>query len=169
METKTCTQCREAKPVIEFSNNRNTKDGKAYMCKPCFNHRYAFATDKTDTERDHVKEDAYIRKMVKNAELRARDKELEFTITKEDIVIPEICPALNMKLDTMGDKDYVPSLDRINNKRGYTPDNIVVVSFRANRLKSDATLVEMTWMAEFYRDIMLDREKALKGEKVLDI
>lgn len=33
--TKTCTKCLEEKPLTEFHNNKRTKDGKAYYCKPC--------------------------------------------------------------------------------------------------------------------------------------
>ena len=35
-----------------------------------------------------------------------------------------------------------PSLDRIDNTKGYVPGNLQVISYRANQLKSDGTLEE---------------------------
>lgn len=34
---KTCTKCLLAKDLSEFGNDRKTKDGKRYRCKPCNN------------------------------------------------------------------------------------------------------------------------------------
>lgn len=35
MQTKTCSRCKETKPVSEFGKHRITKDGLAYECKAC--------------------------------------------------------------------------------------------------------------------------------------
>lgn len=36
MKTKRCTgECGEIKPLEEFHNDKNTKDGKRYICKAC--------------------------------------------------------------------------------------------------------------------------------------
>jgi hypothetical protein len=32
---KTCTECKETKPVSEFFRNKSNYDGFAYQCKPC--------------------------------------------------------------------------------------------------------------------------------------
>jgi hypothetical protein len=47
-------------------------------------------------------------------------------------------------------RDHCPSVDRIDNSRGYTHDNIVIVSFKANRLKSNASIEELQRLANFY-------------------
>ncbi|WP_145960516.1 hypothetical protein [Novosphingobium meiothermophilum] len=43
-----------------------------------------------------------------------------------------------------------PSLDRIEPELGYVPGNTIVISNRANRLKSDATIDELRAIASFY-------------------
>jgi hypothetical protein len=75
------------------------------------------------------------------ARTRSRQKKIEFTITKEDIIIPETCPILNTPLEK-GD-GYLPnamSLDRVNNDLGYVPGNVRVISRKANLMKSALTL-----------------------------
>jgi hypothetical protein len=75
------------------------------------------------------------------ARTRSRKNGIEFTITKEDIIIPEVCPILGMPL-TKGD-GYLPnamSLDRVDNNKGYIPRNVRVISRQANMLKSSLTI-----------------------------
>lgn len=74
---------------------------------------------------------------------RAKDKGLEFTICKEDIVIPDICPYLGIPLvkhRKRGDsRRDIATLDRIDPAKGYTKDNIEVISWLANTMKNNAT------------------------------
>lgn len=39
MTNKTCTRCNESKPLSEFYNRKNVKDGKESHCKVCSNKR----------------------------------------------------------------------------------------------------------------------------------
>jgi len=82
--------------------------------------------------------------MLRNYKNRAADIGVMFSLTRDSIVIPDICPVLGIPI-YKGEKhgrDNSPSVDRFDTKKGYTPDNIRVVSWRANRLKSDGTLDE---------------------------
>ena len=90
--------------------------------------------------------------MLRAAKRRAKDSGIEFGIELAHIRIPERCPILGLKLHQNGQKGSKwssPSLDRVDNALGYVPGNIAVVSFRANTLKSNATLRELellgTW------------------------
>jgi hypothetical protein len=75
------------------------------------------------------------------AKLRAKKFNRIFTILPEDIFIPEVCPILGIKLarNINGPKANSLSLDRINNALGYTKENIGVISYAANKLKSNHT------------------------------
>jgi len=83
----------------------------------------------------------------KAAKKRSRDNNLEFDIIPADIIIPQFCPLLNIPIihkTGTGKRRYnSPSLDRLNNKLGYIRSNILVVSWRANFLKSDASINEL--------------------------
>jgi len=48
-------------------------------------------------------------------------------------------------------RDYAPSLDRINPKKGYTKENTIVVSMLANRIKTDATIEQIGKVYNFYK------------------
>lgn len=75
------------------------------------------------------------------ARTRARKKDIEFSITKDNIVIPDICPILEIPL-SKGD-GYLPnamSLDRVDNTKGYLVGNVRVISRKANLMKSSLTL-----------------------------
>lgn len=78
------------------------------------------------------------------AKHNARRHKVPFTISVEDIVIPEKCPILEIHLQSRGkSRDSAPSLDRVIPELGYVAGNIAVISNRANRIKSDATLDEL--------------------------
>lgn len=81
--------------------------------------------------------------MFYDARKRAMKLGLPFTITPEHIQIPEDCPVLGFPMMAEGPRDFRPSLDRRVPAHGYTPENIQVISFRANRIKSDATPDEL--------------------------
>lgn len=107
--------------------------------------------------------------MVANARARANRAGVPCTITEGDIVIPSHCPVLGIPLfRRMGRKggcDNSPSLDRIIPEGGYVPGNIVVVSRRANRAKSDLTVEELMAVADFY-SIALTTAKFRHGRPV---
>jgi hypothetical protein len=94
------------------------------------------------------------RNLLKYAKIRATKKNLPFNLELEDIHVPEVCPILGIPLSQNegrnDDKSF--SLDRIDNTKGYVKGNVIVISLRANRIKSDSTLDELTKLVEFYRE-----------------
>lgn len=91
--------------------------------------------------------------LIKAAKGRAKAKGIPFTITEKDIEVPTMCPALNIPLDRTARKGVFNSLtlDRIVPERGYVPGNVRVISCRANRIKSDASLAELELLAAYVR------------------
>lgn len=82
------------------------------------------------------------KRMFATAKQRARIHNVSFNITEEDIVIPEYCPFLGMRLTNIFGEGRVQSnasLDRIDSSKGYEKDNIQVISDLANRMKQEAT------------------------------
>lgn len=77
------------------------------------------------------------------AQARARMKHLPFSITVADVVIPATCPVLGIPLDKR-DRNHAASIDEVVQGLGYVPGNITVISGRANRIKSDATVEDIT-------------------------
>lgn len=91
------------------------------------------------------------RSLLDNCRDRAQKKGLEYSLTLEDIIIPEFCPILGIKLEAGFDKsrDNSPSVDRIFLDKGYTPDNIQVISYLANRMKNNATLEQIILLGKW--------------------
>lgn len=138
-ETATHRQCTNCKSMFE-KNPGNT----SRLCRLC------------NTTR--VKEESAETKMYRRAKNRAKIQGIPFTITKEDIIIPTVCPVLGIPIyvtkGKSGGFNSSPSLDQINPGKGYTPDNIMVMSQLANAMKANATpeqlLAFSAWATKTY-------------------
>lgn len=147
---KHCTKCKELKDESEFYKNKSAKDNLSSYCKKCqiansVKHQPA---NPEYSRRWKVKN--FVQTLLYKAKYRAKQKNIVFTLDVEDIIIPEVCPVLGIPLsigNRMKNRDNSPSIDRIDNSKGYTKDNIEVISNRANRLKSDATAEELRMVA----------------------
>lgn len=93
--------------------------------------------------------DYKLRAILVSAKIRAEEKGIPFDIELEDITVPDFCPILGIPINFNNSKDSKPSLDRIVNHKGYTKENVAVISMRANRIKSDASLRELKAIVEF--------------------
>ena len=87
------------------------------------------------------------RVMLTNAKYRAKKVGLAFDLDISDIYVPEVCPILKVPF-VIGRRDpYNPSLDRIDNSKGYVKGNIQVISYRANSMKNASTKDELLKLA----------------------
>lgn len=89
---------------------------------------------------------------------RAHAKGLEFNLTTDYIraMLEEttVCPVLGIEL-TIGKEDWFdnsPSIDRLDNTKGYVPGNVFVISGRANRIKNNATVEELELILKWLKD-----------------
>lgn len=91
--------------------------------------------------------------LLASAKRRARERGLECTITHQDIVIPDRCPVtgITLEVNTGRQADNSPSLDRVDNSKGYIPGNVRVVSWRINQCKSDLSISEILSLAKYVR------------------
>lgn len=79
---------------------------------------------------------------------RAKTKKIEFSLTALDLIVPDKCPVFGVPFvmnvrGNPGGVHFAPSVDRFDNDKGYTPENIRIISNRANLLKKDATKEEI--------------------------
>lgn len=91
-----------------------------------------------------------------SAKRRAQNKNIPFSISRDDIIIPEFCPILGIKLEAReghnGGHAASPSLDRIIPELGYVKDNVWVISLLANNMKSSANKEQLLKFASWVKD-----------------
>ena len=152
-----CVDCKQLLPqnLFSYKIKNNPSQGIRDRCKSC-------SAERAKKERERRKNDWKYKPavhMLNNSKQRAKAAGLEHNLTLDDIVIPDVCPVLGIKLETGDRKKHynAPSIDRIDNTKGYLKENVVIVSTRANLLKKDATIDELIMIGNFYRN--------LKGQK----
>ena len=142
---KTCIACKIKKTPDKFSKDAQTKDGLNRYCRECRS-RQQKAWEKDNPQKV----------LLFKSKTRAKKKGLPFNLEVEDIVIPEKCPILGIKLKRGrgigGPVASSPSLDRIVPEKGYTKGNVQVISLRANQIKSDATADEIMALAKYMKE-----------------
>lgn len=178
-ERPKCAHCGVMKSRDQFAPQRIRKDSTCLQCKKekkheCWIKRKDLPRVRASTreaairhywrnsERLRAKSRQYGRNILENkpekalfnsARQRAREKGLDFQIEVSDIVIPRVCPVFGIKLKPMrgGDGDWqcAPTVDRINSNIGYLKSNIVVISRKANMIKSYGTAGEHRKIAEW--------------------
>ena len=91
------------------------------------------------------------------ARARAKRDGLPFTILFTDISWPTHCPLLGIELRYTHQSSRPlpgsPSIDKIIPSLGYVPGNVQIISYRANRIKCDATAEELIRIGEALRAI----------------
>ena len=86
--------------------------------------------------------------MIRAARKSSKRRGIEFSITEDDFTsLPSHCPILEIELTYGGAcevaKPSAASFDRIDNSKGYIKGNVQIISWRANKLKADATVLEL--------------------------
>jgi hypothetical protein len=101
---------------------------------------------------------------------RSKKRGIEFNLSYKDIVIPALCPVLGIPLRIGRGRglDDCASIDRIDPNGGYTKDNIIVVSVRANMIKTNASPDEILKVGNFYKHLLLLRAQKEKYSGRID-
>jgi hypothetical protein len=114
-----------------------------------FNSRYRKWRKNNETEQNQKQLKWRLKNIKKNiiysARMRAKEKNLEFSIAEEDIILIERCPIFDIPIfyGVGGVTDNSPSLDRIDNSKGYVKENVQVISKKGNTCKSSQTVEEL--------------------------
>lgn len=155
---KKCRRCGAYKLRTDFYPRKTGTDGHMSWCKSCVCEYRNLRRQGVSTaeQQRQWKKDNPKRTMIHRAAKRAKMLGLEFDLSVVDIEIPHVCPILGIELqvgEAYGQFDS-PSLDRIDNTQGYVRGNVQVISYRANRMKNDATPEELksfaAWVLEVY-------------------
>lgn len=140
---KQCKVCNE-----ELTDNNwypSSKKLSLFKCKTCSKQQ-----SRESYKKYSVEEILYF-----NAQQRARKKNLEFNIEVSDIVVPKLCPVYGVPLEratgSRGASEFSPTLDRFDSSKGYIKGNVGVISWKANRLKSNGTAEDFRLLLEWLK------------------
>ena len=159
LEEKQCSVCKKVLPITKFYRHPGMIDGRRPDCKYC---------DSIRKRKIHVKNPEI--SAFTNLKHRAKRKNIPMELTREHLkkAFPNdmICPALGIKME-VGENNRIvnsPSIDRIIPEKGYVPGNIIVVSNKANRIKTDATPDEIIKVGKFYQKLLKEIEDGSKAD-----
>ena len=139
-DEKKCSGCKKVLPVTEFYPAKERSDGRRAYCISC---------------QSPIRSYYELKK-------RARKKRLPMEVTAEYIknIYPDdmICPVFGIKMTIGLKRSSSPSIDRIIPEKGYVPGNVIIVSMKANQIKSNATPDEIIKVGKFYKKLLEEME-----------
>ena len=149
--TKCCPKCTRSLPLSQFYKSQRDRAGTNPTCKSCISAR--------DAARN--REDPHTR-VCSHLKHRAKRKGLDFDLTPEFLrsIDRDRCPYLEIPIIWNTGKGVFKaaanskSVDRIDSAKGYTKDNVIICSTRANQILSDSTLPEIALIAHNFRRIL---------------
>ena len=146
---KLCSSCN-MKTIEKQHRHLRFKENKLTIAEHCKNTREKYKD--TFTYR--------LRKLVEQAKARSKRNNLEFELTLDNVLdlYPEDnkCPVFKFDLSFNsngrgGYRENSPSIDRIDSNKGYTLDNVQIISTKANILKSNASLQDIEALYNFMK------------------
>jgi len=144
MKSKKCAKCQIDKSFDEMIKSKSNKNGMGSYCKECMKSKSI-----------EFRIDNPIQQMLSNTKSSAKKRNIKFDLTLEDLIIPTHCKYLGIELEFNvgnGLQPQTPSIDRINTNKGYTKDNIQIISHKANSLKND---LDIETLIHFANQILL--------------
>ena len=149
-----CSRCKKIKIYSEFGihANHGWLDDNGYRrkshCRECDN-----------LYNKNIHEKNPINRLYNLAKRRAKNRNLEFNLTKDYIksIFPKDnkCPVTGKEFQYgLKNRNYAPTIDKINPKNGYIIGNVVIISHIMNAFKSDIDDIEMIKkLYEFYKKL----------------
>lgn len=157
-----CDKCGEKKPEAQFRVGGASFAGKvwrSHICNGCKQKKRkadkgTWSPDKLRAYYDKRRASRKKHKLqnpeltiLQRAKHRAQKEGNFFNIDISDIIIPTTCPILGIPLTKVSSETTLsnnsPSLDRVDNTKGYVKGNVAVISQLANSRKRDMTLKQI--------------------------
>lgn len=140
---KTCSVCKQVKPLSEFHKNVLKRDGYDITCKDCKHERYL-----------KRRKDDYFSSFCVTKKSECKSKGIPYNLTPEYLssIWTGVCPIFGVELvRTVDARSHISSahLDRLDPSKGYVKGNVTWISGRANRIKYDATPEELRKIADW--------------------
>lgn len=157
---KECSMCKQLLPFSSFTKNKaNKKDGLQYNCRVCDTKRQQKRRVVKKAEMQSYSREYRIKNknnfefrlqgLLNASRARAKEKNRENTLVMQDLKelfpVDGKCPVFGFDLEWNGNgfRETSPSIDRIDSSKGYTKDNIQIISWKANRIKGYATVEDL--------------------------
>ena len=116
VETKRCSKCKQTLPIEMFNRNKQSRTQYGSWCKSCF-------------KKAKISNPLFI--LLQSAKYRSRKRQLFFDIDIEWLQkrYTGRCELTDIEFQfaTEGRSPIAPSLDRIDNTKGYTKDNVRII------------------------------------------
>lgn len=166
-KTKLCSSCKTVKSIFDFTKNNAASDGLQYKCKDC---DLVYQSKRRNQNKEKMLEysrnyqtkkrkqfDYRLQMLLNASRQRSKKKSRENNLTIQDIkdAFPKdgLCPIFGTKLvfGDAGFREDSPSIDRIDSTKGYTKDNIQIISWKANRIKKNASIEELELILSYMK------------------
>ena len=106
-------------------------------------------------DKEYIKSLIFQAMLLKFQNKKRNTHKWEWNIEFGDIEFPTHCPVLGIELDYLTEEgvrnEHSVSFDRVDPTKGYVKGNVIVMSWRANRIKNDGTSQEHQLIANFMR------------------
>jgi hypothetical protein len=168
LKDRLCKKCNIVKKYFDYRKIKNSlgrgsrkgtmmgwtsiiKDHRFYMCKSCEN----FSMKKRYNNNP-------IPQILYNARIRAKEESIPFKIDSSYLteIFPKdnICPVLKIKFK-FGDKNkdnkknYVPTLHRIVQSKGYVKGNCIIISYIVSKIIKEITPDQIKKILKYFKNI----------------
>ncbi|MCA2590163.1 MAG: hypothetical protein IM509_05280 [Microcystis sp. M31BS1] len=157
-------------PSKTLTRQKSHKDGLSFICREC-NLEQTRKYRKQNKDKYYFDQQAYrstetgfVSQTIHNCKTRALKKGFEFSLTTEDLLnLMQVqnmqCAVTGLLMDfkSQSRKKANPfkcSVDRIDSSKGYTLDNVRLVCWAVNQMKSDRTEDEFEfWIKSIHKAI----------------
>jgi len=134
MKTKKCTVCKKTKLIRKFSKNKNNLDGHMYRCKEC--------RKKGRKSRNMFVCDLYSGQLKRSRQSGYGLPEYNLEQLRTWIFVQDNFEQLYVNWEKSGfDRNLTPSVDRLDDYKGYSFGNIRLVTWRENMMKGNSDRV----------------------------